>query len=116
MLAFYMDHQFRASVARALRQRNIDVLTAQDDGSARLEDEALLERATKLSRVLVTHDQGFLRIAAEWQTSKRGFAGIAFAIQKSFVVAQAVEYLELMAHTISAEEMANHVEYIPKRK
>jgi hypothetical protein len=33
MRSFYMDHQFRAAVARGIRQRGIDVLTAFEDGA-----------------------------------------------------------------------------------
>lgn len=113
MLAFYMDHQFPASVTRGLRRRNIDVLTTLDDGTDRLADYLLLTRATELGRVLITHDQGFLRLASEWSATNRSFAGIAFAVQKTLDIGIAIEYLELMATVMSAEEMQNRVEYIP---
>jgi hypothetical protein len=116
MLAFYMDHQFRASVTRGLRLRNIDVLTALEDGTAEIADDLLLARAADLGRILVTHDQGLLALAAEWQTIGREFAGIAFAVQKSLEVGKAIEYLELIAHVMSADEMRNRVEYIPARQ
>jgi hypothetical protein len=116
MLAFYMDHQFRAAVTRGLRQRNVNVITALDDGAEELADELVLARATELSRILVTHDKGFLQLAAEWQTEGREFRGIAFAVQRTLNVGQAIEYLELIAHVMSADEMRNHVEYIPARQ
>lgn len=115
MLAFYMDHQFHVAVARGLRQRSIDVLTAFEDGAARLDDESILIRAAELDRVLVTHDKGFLTRAAEWQHDGRDFPGIVFAVQSRFDVGKAIEYLELIAHAMAAEEMRNHVEYIPGR-
>jgi hypothetical protein len=115
MLAFYMDHQFRASVTLGLRQRSIDVLTTLEDGTERQADEWLLARATDLSRVLVTHDKGFLKMASEWPASGRDFAGIAFAVQKSLDVGKAIEYLELIANVMTPEEMRNRVEYIPPR-
>jgi hypothetical protein len=36
MLAFYMDHQFRAGVTQGLGQRGVDVLTAYQDGGPTL--------------------------------------------------------------------------------
>ncbi len=108
-----MDHQFPASVARGLRRRNVDVVTAIEDGSERLPDDILLARASELSRMLVTHDKGILALAAEWQDSGREFAGIAFAAQQNMDIGKSIEYLELIAHVMPPEEMRNRVEYIP---
>jgi predicted nuclease of predicted toxin-antitoxin system len=113
MLAFYMDHQFPAGVTRGLRLRKIDVLTTVDDGTERLADDLLLQRASDLGRVLVTHDTGFLDMADEWRTIGRQFAGIAFAVQQKLLIGNAIEYLELMAHAMTPEEMHNRLEYIP---
>jgi hypothetical protein len=115
MLAFYVDHQFRAAVVHGLRARGIDVLTAFEDGADRLDDELLLIRATELDRVLVTHDKGFLGRAAEWQRSSREFPGVVFEAQSPIDIGKAVEYLELIANAMSADEMRNRVEYIPAR-
>ena len=41
-LALYMDVHVPAAITRALRRRGVDVLTAQEDGNARLPDPALL--------------------------------------------------------------------------
>ena len=49
-----MDVHVRRAVATALRLGSIDVLTAQEDGSAELADDVLLKRATELGRVLVS--------------------------------------------------------------
>ena len=113
MLAFYMDHQFRASVTRGLRRRNIDVITTVDDGTEELLDDLLLQRATELNRILVTHDKGFLEMAARWQRTSRPFAGIAFAVQRRLWIGKAIDYLELMAHAMAPEEIRNRIEYIP---
>jgi hypothetical protein len=113
MLSFYMDHHVPRPVTKGLRDRGVDVLTALDDGTARLDDEMLLVRATELGRLLVTHDKGFLKIAASWQDSGRDFAGIVFAFQDLTESRQEIEYMELVAHTMTADEMRNRVEYIP---
>jgi predicted nuclease of predicted toxin-antitoxin system len=59
-----MDVHVRRAVTTALRLRSIDVLTAQEDGAAELDDELLLERAAKLGRVLVSQDEDLL---PEWR-------------------------------------------------
>jgi hypothetical protein len=51
-IAFYLDVHVPRAVDAGLRLRGIDVLTAQEDGSAELDDDLLLERATELGRIL----------------------------------------------------------------
>ncbi|MCC6392358.1 MAG: DUF5615 family PIN-like protein [Bryobacterales bacterium] len=51
-----MDVHVPGAVTMSLRMRGIDVLTAQEDGSATLDDSTLLKRATELGRILVTQD------------------------------------------------------------
>jgi hypothetical protein len=113
MLSFYMDHHIHLSITEGLRRRGIDVLTAFEDGKEEEDDEALLERATKLGRILVSQDDDLLRIATRWQRSSREFAGVAYAIQQHIDIGGTLEYLELIAHLKTADEMRNSVEYIP---
>jgi hypothetical protein len=59
-----MDVHVRRAVTSALRLRSVDVLTAQEDGAAELDDDSLLQRATELGRVLVSPDEDLLREGA----------------------------------------------------
>ena len=43
-VALYMDVHVRRAVTAALRLRSVDVLTAQEDGAAELDDDVLLQR------------------------------------------------------------------------
>lgn len=113
MLSFYMDQHIRLEITQGLRRRGIDVVTAHEDGGATLEDDELLQRATSLGHVLVTQDQDFHRITAEWQNNSREFTGLVFAIQELVVIGKMIDYLELVARLKSPEEMRNQVEYIP---
>ena len=115
MLAFYMDHQVRGQITRGLRQRGIDVITAYEAGRPELDDDALLERAGALGRVFVSQDQDLLRIGRRRQTSGQDFFGIAFVEQEHINIGKVVEYLELVAHLMTMDEMHNHVEYVPSR-
>lgn len=55
-----MDVHVPRAVTNGLRRRGVDVLTAQEDGAATLDDRALLDRATALNRPLYTHDDDLL--------------------------------------------------------
>jgi predicted nuclease of predicted toxin-antitoxin system len=50
-------------MTEGLRLREVDVLTAQEDGAATLDDPVLLDRAMALGRVVFTQDEDFLREA-----------------------------------------------------
>ena len=115
MLSFCMDHHVHQSITDGLRHRGIDVLTAFEDGRAEENDEALLERATARDRILVSQDDDLLRIATRWQSSSREFTGVVYAIQQHVDIGGTIEYLELIAHLKTADEMRNSVEYVPTR-
>jgi hypothetical protein len=55
-LSYYMDHNVPRAITIGLRLRDVDVLTAIEDGMDQAEDEILLDRASLLQRVLFTQD------------------------------------------------------------
>ena len=114
-LPLYMDHHVRKAITRGLRGRGIDVLTAHDDGFAEASDEAILDRAAELGRVVFSNDDDFLALARKWQQLGRPFAGIVYVHQQQLTVGQTIEYLELISQVASAEEMRNAVQFIPLR-
>jgi hypothetical protein len=67
-VALYMDERIPRAITLGLRMRPADVLTAQEDYFDSISDPALFDRATALSRVLVTFDDDFLDEAARRQT------------------------------------------------
>jgi predicted nuclease of predicted toxin-antitoxin system len=108
-----MDVHVRRAVTAALRLRSIDVLTAQEDGAAKLDDELLLERATELGRVLVSQDEDLLREAAKRLSEHKDFSGIIYAHQLRITIGQMVEDLELIAGATSRDEWWGRIEYLP---
>jgi len=54
-VALYMDVHVHRAITDRLRQCRVDVLTAQEDGADRLDDDELLDR------VLFTFDDDLLR-------------------------------------------------------
>ncbi|MFO1434781.1 MAG: DUF5615 family PIN-like protein [Candidatus Competibacteraceae bacterium] len=55
-----MDHHVHAAITEGLRRRGVDVITAYEDGSAELDDNQLLARATQLGRALFSQDSDLL--------------------------------------------------------
>jgi hypothetical protein len=108
-----MDVHVRWAITDELRRRGVDVLTAQDDSSARLDDSELLTRATSLSRILFSQDDDLLREAKHRQQNNIPFAGVVYAHQLRITIGQAVEDLELIAKVAEPSDLENRVEYLP---
>jgi predicted nuclease of predicted toxin-antitoxin system len=59
-LALYLDVHIPRAITNGLRRRGMEVITAQEDGTAELDDPPLLDRATELNRPLYTQDDDLL--------------------------------------------------------
>jgi hypothetical protein len=97
----------------AVRVRAVDVLTAQENGASKLDDAALLQRATDLGRVLVSQDADLLREAARRLEAGKTFCGLVYAHQLRITIGQTVHDLELIAKVSSPEEWEGRIEYLP---
>jgi hypothetical protein len=115
MIRLYMDVHVRREVTVGLRIRGVDVLTAQEDGAARLADAELLTRATELGRVLFSQDTDFLREAAACQESGLAFSGVIFGEQLALTVGRCIRDLELIAKVYDPPDIANCIEFLPLR-
>jgi predicted nuclease of predicted toxin-antitoxin system len=100
-------------VTVALRLRGVDVLTAQEDGSAEFEDDALLLRSASLERVLVSQDSDMLREGARMLERGVAFTGIVYSHQLRITIGQMVEDLELIGTATSLEEWRGRIEFLP---
>jgi predicted nuclease of predicted toxin-antitoxin system len=114
-LPLYMDVNVPAAITAGRRRRGIDVLTSQEDGSDRWPDDALLDRATKLSRILFSQDDDLLALAAQWQQEEKQSSGVIYTHQMSAGIGTLVNDLELVLSCCSATELANCVTYLPLR-
>ncbi|CAA9281960.1 MAG: hypothetical protein AVDCRST_MAG77-3920 [uncultured Chloroflexi bacterium] len=112
-LAFYFDHHFPQPVAEQLRARRVNVLTAVEDGAARLPDPELLDRATALARVLVTADADLLVEAAARQRAGTPFAGVVYVHQLDIAIGRCVEDLELVSRASEPADLDGQVLYLP---
>jgi len=110
-----MDVHIPKVITDGLRRRGVNVLTAQEDGAARLPDSELLDRSTALGRVLFSQDKDLLREAFRRQQAPTNFSGIIFAHQLHITIGQCIRDLERIAKTGEPADVLNQVEYIPLR-
>ena len=112
-LGLYMDVHVPAAITRGLLLRSVDVLTAQLDGTTRMEDPDLLNRATRLQRVLFSQDEDLLAEATRRQRSGESFGGVIYAHQLRITIGRAIADLEILGQAGTIGEFANRVEYLP---
>jgi hypothetical protein len=108
-----MDVHVPAAVTRGLLLRNVDVLTAQLDGTTELEDPELLDRARTLNRVLVSQDEDLLAEATRRQRSGISFNGVFYAHQLGITIGRFINDLEVLAQCGEPEDYLDRVEYLP---
>lgn len=112
-VALYMDVHVRRAITEGLRRNGVDVLTAQDDGGAMLADPDLLDRATKLGRVLFSMDDDLLTEATMRQSAAIPFTGVIYAHQLRITIGQAVRDLTLIAEVYDLDDIADRIEFLP---
>jgi len=112
-ISFYMDVHIPSAITDQSRMRNIDVLTAQEDGARRFPDSNLLDRASQLGRILVTQDTDLLVEGSLRQRTAGSFLGVVYAAQAGVTIGKCVEDLELIAKVTEPAEWVNRVEYLP---
>jgi hypothetical protein len=112
-VGLYFDVHVDHAIAAQLRLRQVDVLTAQDDGADRHTDEQLLERARQLGRPIVTHDIRFKALAEHWQSQGRPFCGLIFGHPMQVTIGQCVKDLEIIAMATDPQEWTSIVLRLP---
>ena len=109
----YFDVHIDKAIHDQLKLRGVDVLRAQDDNSARLLDEELLQHATDLGRITFTQDIRFKALAEEWQREGRRFSGLIFGNQLGVTIGTYVKDLELIAKATDPAEWENVIQHLP---
>jgi hypothetical protein len=56
-IKLYLDHQVPRAITIGLRLRGVEIVTAFEDDASRLDDAALLDRASALGCVLFSQDE-----------------------------------------------------------
>jgi hypothetical protein len=108
-----MDVHVPRAITIGLRERGVDVLTAQEDEASELEDPELLDRAMILERVMVTRDKDFLSEATRRQRDSLEFSGVVFADQLDVSIGTCVNDLEIIAECCEPNELLNRILHLP---
>jgi hypothetical protein len=111
---FYFDNHLPTVVVRELRRRGVDVVTAHDWGQARTPDPTALRRAAADGRVVVTGDEDFKVLAADFQARGEAFAGIVFCEQRKYLgrPGQLIQDLLILHGALTADDLRDRLEYL----
>jgi len=112
-IQLYMDHNVPRAIIVGLKSRNVDVITAFEDGASELDDPELLDRVTELGRILFTRDYHFLQEASRRQKNKISFSGIIYAHQLRISIGDCIRELEIIAKAGDSDDLENRVEFLP---
>lgn len=107
-IRYHLDESVGHGVADGLRLRGIDATTTTTAGILSVDDPTQIAYALREHRVIVTHDDDFLRIHA----AGTGHAGICYCHQRKLGIGQIVGRLVFLWRTQSAEEMEGVVEFL----
>ena len=113
MTPLYFDVHVPAAITDQLRRRGVDILTAQEDDTTKMDDSDLLARSTTLGRVLFTQDIRFKALAEDWQREGKPFTGLLFGHQLHGSIGQYVRDLELIAQATDTKDWIGKVEKLP---
>ncbi|MFW5682082.1 MAG: DUF5615 family PIN-like protein [Phycisphaeraceae bacterium] len=106
MIGYYLDINVSVRVAKALRARGIECMTAIDAGLADASDAEHFDYAAKHGLVLVTFDRDFLMLAAQ----RIDHAGIVF-LKRQWGIGAIVKILDRLAASRSSQEIRGQIEY-----
>ena len=112
-LALYMDQHVPKAITVGLRLRNVDVLTAYEDGASLLADSELLDRATAHGRVLFSQDTDLVAEAACRQRLGIPFSGNIYAHQRRVSIGQCVEELTFLLRVGMVADFTNQAIFLP---
>jgi hypothetical protein len=111
-LRLYLDEDAQqASLVRALRARQVDVLTAQEAGTIGLSDARQLARAVEEGRAIFTFNRGdFVQLHMEYTATGRRHAGIIVSDQ--LPVGLLLRRLMKLVDGLTPEDMENRLEFL----
>lgn len=106
------DSMSRALV-RGLRARNVDVVTAFEEGMIERTDEEHLEYAARIERALYSFNvKDFYDLHARHLSEGKEHAGIILTRQRQFTVGEQLRRLLRLIAKVPAEEMNSRVEFL----
>jgi hypothetical protein len=112
LLRLYFDEDSqRTNLARALRSRQIDVVTCNEAGLGTVDDQTQLAFAAAENRVLFTFNtKHFTRLHRDYLVGGRSHSGII--VSKQLETGTTFRRLLRLIQERSAEEMRDRIEYL----
>jgi hypothetical protein len=107
-IRFHLDENCDPRIAAGLRLHGIDVTTTAEAGLLKAPDEEHLAYAVAQSRIVVTQDTDFLRIAAGGVACP----GVAFYPNQGRSIGQIIRDLLLIWEVYEPNDMRNRVEFL----
>ena len=114
-IRFLFDEDCNGRIVRGVRRRTLalNTVTALEAGLGEATDDAVLERASTESRVVISHDYSTMRTCAEGRLR----AGLPMAglilVPQDVQLGKVIEELVLIAETTSPEEWQGHIVFLP---
>ena len=93
--------------------RGVDVITAYEDGAGMMSDSELLDRASRLGRVLFSQDDDLIVEAVKRQKENISFFGVIYAHQLRTSIGACIRELEIIAKAADREELVNRILFLP---
>ena len=107
-IRFYFDQHIPGAVARGLRRRGVEVLTAQEAGRCGNIDWEQLEFAYENEYVVVSFDSDFLALVASGVPHN----GVAFCPATKYTIGELIYALLLVSDVLDMSDMRNHIEFL----
>lgn len=115
MLRFLTDEDFDATIVRGLLRRlpELDVLSVRDIGLSGATDPAVLERAARDERVLLTHDVNTMVGHADERIRRGGHHAGLVKVPQALPVRRAIEELEYLAQVAEPADLKDRTLHLP---
>ena len=114
MLTLYLDEDsMDQELARALRARGVDVVTASEADMVERSDVDQLRWATSQGRAIVSFNVGdFQRLHTRMLADGESHAGIILMQQQRYSIGERMRRLLRLAASRSSEDMRSRVEFL----
>ena len=107
-IRFHLDENVDPAIADALRRLGVDVTTTNDVQLRTRTDTAHWEYARRGLRVIVTHDDDFLRLARQ----DEHHAGIAYCRPRARTLGEIIRRLTALYHDQTPDQMIGRIVYL----
>lgn len=110
-IKLYLDEDVDISLAQALRQKGINVLTTQEACKKRLSDAEQLEFAVNTKRAILTHNKrDFTLLHKNYMLEGNEHYGIILSDQRP--IGEMLRGLSRLVFSLTAEQMKNRREFL----